>query len=313
VGAKIDLQRAGTLKGSYTSSSRENLISRVKSDFDAAAFGYAVKLNRSLRLTARFLSYETKVDDHFVDLPSFRAGDVVGGNLDFDWTRISSANRKVNQGDVNLGWKVAKGRHLKASWRHQVVDRDAMAQSQTSYLFDGVNDGAAGATLVPSEAYANKTTVDRFKLRYDARLGLKGNYNLTYVHTNVDKPYMNPTAMCEASIADVNSPHVNAGPIGRLYYFQRQRNGNGSNQPNQSQRATARGSYQVSPRTSVSGYLTWAKDKNDELNIYEYQRDMLTPGVNVWTAPSDRVMFTVGWAFNKVESNANLCPPIFDG
>lgn len=324
VGAKVDLRRGGTLKGSYTHTTRENLGGNtawnlatqnqsLKSTFDAAAFGYAVKLNRSLRLTARYLTYETKVDDYFIDLPNFRSHDAVGGNLDFDWTRISSLNRRVNQADVGLGWKIGKGRHLKIGWRHQVIERDAMAQSQTSYLFDGVNNGNAGATLVPSTAYENETTVDRLKLRYDARMGLKGNYNLTYAYTKVDKPFMNPTAMCEESLQGTNSPHVDAGPVGRLYYYQRLRHGNGTSLPTMAQKFTARGSYQLSPRTSVSGYLTWAKDKNDEMNIYEFQRDLVTPGVNLWTAPSDRMMLTMGWAFNKVESNANLCPPMFDG
>ncbi|MCP4571072.1 MAG: MtrB/PioB family outer membrane beta-barrel protein [bacterium] len=311
-GLKIDLKRAGSLKGSYTHATRENLKTQVKSKFDAYAIGYAKRLNKDMRLTARFLAYETKVDDYFVNLPNFRADVPGANNLDFDWNRISSANRKVYQGDLNLGWRVGKGRHLKVSWRRQTIDRDAMTQSQTTYQFTGLADNEIAAYM-PSEAYANETVINRLKLRYDARLGLKGKYNLAYAYTSVDKPFMNPTAMCEESLAGTPSAHVDTGPIGRLYYYQRARYGNGTNQPNQAHKVTARGSYQLSPRTSVSGYLTWAKDKNDEMNLYEFQRDMLTPGVNVWTAPSDRLLFTLGWAYNKVESNANLCPPFFDG
>jgi len=166
---------------------------------------------------------------------------------------------------------------------------------------------------------------------------------------------MNPTAMCENSLQGTDSSH---GVDGRLYYFQRQRFGNGTNQATQSHKATGRASYQISPRTSINGlaaciissvrgsatgptrppsrtrrpaglptrsrraprstgsingFLTVASDKNNEMNIYEYNRDLLTPGLNLWTAPSDNLLFTLGWTYNKVTSNANMCVPIFDG
>jgi hypothetical protein len=307
-GIKADLQSLGTLKGSYTYTNRRNFNSRVESNFNAGAVGYAVKLSPKMRLTGKFLAYETKVDDTFIDLNNFRSGDPVSGNLNFDWNRISSANRKVYQGDLNLGWKVGKGKHLKANWRYQVIDRPAMAQSQTTYLFDENNVGTREE--VTAAAFENKTTVNRIKLRFDSRLGMKGNYNLTYTFTDVDMPFMNPTAMCEESLDGVDSAH---GPDGRMYYFQRLRFGNGTNQATQAHKVTGRGSYQISPRTSVNAFVTWAQDKNDEMNIYEYNRDLLTPGLNLWTAPSDNLLFTIGWTYNKVESNANMCVPIFDG
>ncbi len=307
-GIKVDLQRAGTLKGSYTNTNRKNYHTGIHSNFDAGALGYAVRLSPKMRLTGKFLAYETKVDDAFIDLNNFRAGDPVAGNLNFDWNRISSANRKVYQGDLNLGWKVGKGKHLKANWRYQIIDRPAMAQSQTTYIFDESNPGARGE--VTSAAFENKTTVNRIKLRFDSRLGMKGNYNLTYTFTDVDMPFMNPTAMCETSLDGVDSAH---GPDGRMYYFQRQRFGNGTNQATQAHKVTGRGSYQLSARTSINAFVTWAQDKNDEMNIYEYNRDLLTPGLNLWTAPSDNLLFTIGWTYSMVESNANLCVPIFDG
>ncbi len=313
VSLKVDLDRAGTLKGSYTHTKSTNDFTNIEGKVDAFSAGYAVKLNPDWRLTARFLTYEDKVDDYFVDLPSFRAYDTTYGNLDFDWNRISAANRTVTQGDLNLNWRMAKRRHLNFSWRLQVIDRDAMAQSQTNYLFDGVNPGNDGATLVESAAYANKTTINRLKLRYNARLGMKGNYNFTYTYTNVDKPYMNPWAGCESSLQGVGSAHPDGGATGRIYYFQRQRYGNGTNMPSQAHQFALRGSYQLSPRTSISAFANYAHDKNDDLNVYEYTRDMFTPGINLWTAPSDRLLFTFGWDNMWVQSNANLCPPFFDG
>jgi hypothetical protein len=304
-GLKMDLEDNGTVKASYTYTKNRNYHKGIENKFNAGAFGYAVKLNREMRLTTKFLAYEAKVDDWFIDLPNFRF-DRPGGDLDFDWTRISSANRKVYQFDANLYWKLAKERSLKLNWRTQVIDRPAMAQNQTSYLFD---EAGAVAEKIESVGYENKTTINRLKLRYDAKMGMKGRYNLTYAMTMVDKPFMNPTAMCEESLAGANNP----GNTGRIYYYQRERYGMGTNQPNQAHKLTLRGSYQLSARSAFNAFLTYAKDKNDDLKIYEFERDMFTPGFNFWTAPTDRLLFTLGWTHNTVKSNANLCIPIFDG
>jgi hypothetical protein len=142
------------------------------------------------------------------------------------------------------------------------------------------------------------------------RFGRKGNGRLAYTLTTVDQQYMNPTAMCEEGLN--GEDHTLAGN-GSVYYFQRERYGSGTALPNQSHRVTARGSYQLSSRTSVAGYFTYATEKNDELNLYEYERKILVPGLSLWTAPSDKFLVTLGYSFNSVESNANLCPPIFDG
>jgi hypothetical protein len=139
---------------------------------------------------------------------------------------------------------------------------------------------------------------------------LKGNGRLAYTYTKIDKPFMNPTAMCEEGLHGTD--HTLAGN-GVVYYFQRQRYGNGANQPGESHRIASRASYQLTSRTSVSGYVTYASERNDELNVYEFERTVWNPGVNVWTAPTDKFMLTFGYAANRIESNAHLCPPLFDG
>lgn len=313
VKVKVDVPDVAIFKASYTNANRRSYWTGIENQFDAYALGGAKRWNRNHRSTMRLLAYETKVDDRFVGLPNFRAGDTVYGNLDFDWTRISAANRKVFQADFDHSWKLRKNRKLRGSVRYQAIDRDAMAQSQTNYLFDGENPGEEGATLVPSTPFENKTEILRLKLRYDERIGRKGNFNLGVTGKFVDQPFMNPTAMCENSVQDVYSSHVDGTVEGRLYYFQRQRYGNGTNQPSESWLLNSKGSYQISPRVSLNAFIAYTMEKNDELNVYEFERDVFMPGVNLWTAPSDKLLLTLGYTFNRIESNANLCPPIFDG
>jgi hypothetical protein len=306
-GLKARLAEANVLSASYTYTNRRNDQTGVQGQLDAWAAGWTVKPTRTTRVHARFLSYEVKVDDYRVDLPAFREGRVDGGQ-NFDWTRISSQNRNVTRGDLTLGWTLARGRYLSLGGRYEVIDRDAMNQSQTTYDFSGT-----GQDEIASNPLAWKTKRLRLKALYRQRFGRRGNLRLEYAFTNVDDPYENVTAMCEESIAGAESVHDGGSVAGRLYYFQRQRYGNGTNQPSRSHRVSARGAYQLSSRASLNAYVNYITQQNDQLNIYEFDRTVVNPGLNLWTAPDDRFFVTLGYAFHSIESNANLCPPIFDG
>lgn len=303
-GLKLQLPRDNTLRGSYHRTDRKNWESGVEGKLDAYAGSWASQLDAKTRLTARFLSYQVKVEDVFVDLPNWRNGRP-GGGQSFDWTRISAANRDVWQTDVDASRRLWKGGQVRAGWRHQVIDRHAMAISHATYV------PADGADLyVPAAPYANETTLDRFKLAFSNRYGRKGSSHLDYTYTKVDRPFMNPTAMCEEGLRG-ESHNLDGNSL--VYYFQRQRYGNGTSLPSASHRANLRGAYQLSSRTSLSGFLTAAFEENDQLNVYTYERTVLMPGVNVWTAPTEKLMLTAGYTWSVIESNANLCPPIFDG
>ena len=200
------------------------------------------------------------------------------------------------------------------NWRYQTIDRDAMAQTQTNYLFDGVDRGNA-ASLRPSVdglREQDHDQPDQAALRCPH--GHEGQLQPDlHLHRRGQALHEPDGHVRGEPRRDVNSSHPTGGADGRLYYYQRERYGNGSNPPSQSHKAAARASYQLSPRTSFNAFVTYAQDKNDEMNIYQYDRDLLTPGLNLWTAPADNFLFTLGWTYNKVKSNANLCPPIFDG
>lgn len=307
VAAKLDVTKAHSLRGSFSHTNRNNVWTGVEGKFDAWVASWMAKPGQKTRLSARLLAYKTKVDDYTYNQPGYRAGrgDPEYPGLDFDWTRISSANREVLQADLKAGYRWTKGGYLSASWRHKEIDRDAMTQTQTTYVDEG-----GELEMIASAAQPNKTTRDRFRLAASKRLGRKGNLRQTFTLTSIDQPFMNPTAMCEEGLN--GEDHLLPGQ-GKVFYFQRQRYGNGTNQPSQSFISNTRGAYQLGARSSLSGYLTYGKEKNDELNVYEFERDFLTAGMNLWAAPSDKLMLTLGYFFSSIESNANLCVPLFDG
>jgi hypothetical protein len=306
LGLKLEVNEANTVRGSYSHNRVENLDNGLNTDFDAVAAGWMARPGRNTRLTARVVTYEVKADDAFVDLAPYREGRP-GGGQDFDWTRVSAANRNVLRTDLNARHRLGVGSSLNLGWRHEVVDRDAMSQSQTSYYYD---EATGGNVLVPSTPYANETTTDRFRAVFSKRFGRTGNARLAYTYTTVSNQFANPTAMCEESLHE--DGHALAGNAS-VYYFQRERLNPGTSLPSESHKAAFRGTYRVSPRMSLNGFLNVASESNDELDHYEFERTVIAPGVNLWFAPSEKLMLTAGYAFNSVESNAVLCPPLFGG
>ncbi len=146
------------------------------------------------------LMYEVKADDAYVDLLNFRmmpngTDTRPGGGQDFDWTRISAANREVLQTDLAFRYKLGKGSNLNLDWRHKVVDRSAMNQTQTSYYYTD-----AGDVMVPSEAVAYETTTDRFRASWMKRFSRRGNARVQYSYTTVDQPFMNMYGICEEGL-----------------------------------------------------------------------------------------------------------------
>jgi hypothetical protein len=303
-GLKADINDKNQVKGSYSHARVDNIGNQLSSDFDAYAAGWIARPNKKTRITARALIYEVKADDAYIDLLPYR-DERPGGGQDFDWTRISAANREVLQADLAFRYRLAKGTNLGLTWRHKTVDRPAMNQTQTTYAnVDGLD------VLTPSTAIANETTTDRLRMNLSKRFGRKGNAKLTYTFTQVDQQFMNSYGICEEAM---NGTNYNLADNGVTYYFQRERVGNATSLPTKSHRVAMRGSWRFSPKVSLNAYVNVADEKNDEMNSYEFSRTMFSPGANLWIAPSDKMMLTMGYSFNSVESNAKICPPLFGG
>ena len=124
---------------------------------------------------------------------------------------------------------------------------------------------------------------------------------------------MNVRGICESK-ADTTRIINDLGEINSfVYYFQRERIGTGGNLPSQAMRAKATGSYSVSPKVQLNGYVNIASEKNDDLNLYEWERTLLSPGAAITVLPRATCALSGGIAYSMIESNANLCVPVMDG
>nr|MBC8422984.1 hypothetical protein [bacterium] len=120
LGLNVDVNKRNVLRGTYSHSRTENIGNGLATDFDAFAAGWMARPGRNTRLTARVLTYEVKDDDALVDLLPYRDGRP-GGSPDFDWTRVSAANRDDLQTALALPHKLGGRSSVGIDSRHKVV------------------------------------------------------------------------------------------------------------------------------------------------------------------------------------------------
>ena len=71
--------------------------------------------------------------------------------------------------------------------------------------------------------------------------------------------------------------------------------------------------YNVDSKLSLNGYFHFASEKNDDLNLHDWERTALTPGATALFIPAPQLALSGGFSFSKVESNAKTCIPVMDG
>jgi len=80
--------------------------------------------------------------------------------------------------------------------------------------------------------------------------------------------------------------------------------GTGGNLPTSAVRANAHLTYGFSPKLSATGYVNVTSEKNDDLNLYDFERDVLTPGISLLAMPDEMFVLTGGASYSRVKSNA---------
>ena len=66
-------------------------------------------------------------------------------------------------------------------------------------------------------------------------------------------------------------------------------------------------------RVSGSLYVNFADEKNDDLNLYDFERTVLSSGLSAYVTPGNWGILTGGVAYSRIESNAKFCATVMDG
>ena len=287
---RVDLPASNTVIASFSYGTIENQRTALQMTTLASAASWHKPVNEKLRFTAGAAYRDIDNDDYFVDLPSWRAGGA-GGDIDFDYTRMSAYNRTELTAKASAIYKVRKGCSAGLHYRFRSLDRE-------------------NVVVDPADPDGTKAIQNRIKAAVNSRAIKNLKVRATVEYEMTDLPFANVGGLCEPALGDTISP---IGDAPSIYYFQRPRTGNGSNRPSGAIRGNLNVSYRFSPRFSFTGYFGLADEENTELVSYEWEKTALTPGAMAYFIPTDKVTLSGGVSYSKIESNAKICVPVMDG
>ncbi len=282
-----DLNDSNSIVGRFSISNLKNEMENLQMDTDYGAFKWMYRTKNNLSLTATVSRESIDNDSVRIDLPNWREGRQ-GGGQDFDWTRQSAYNRDVLIGKLEAFYRLSKTQSLGFTYRYRSIDRDYLEIEQ------GTSE--------------TETLQNLFKATWNTRTdNTRGRFSVAYEMT--DTPFANKYAMCEEE-SQYTQP-LPGNPF--VYYFQRERIGEGSNQPTDSLRLNADFSLLKGANFSLNFQGSYHDDKNDELNTYEWTRDMLNLGVNLFFTASNTTAVSLGYNYLDTTSSAMFCVPVMDG
>ncbi|MCA9755681.1 MAG: hypothetical protein KDA27_07765 [Candidatus Eisenbacteria bacterium] len=292
VRASVDLPKSQSARGAFSYSKTTNLDANLELTANAAALGWAAPLNEKVRVTASFSRRQLENDPVDIDLKNWREGRA-GGGQDFDYTRESVYDRVEMTGTAKLRYALRPGHSLGLEYRFRSIDRDNLE-------------------LDPDDPTKTQTVHNRIRGTWNGRLsaGMRSRASVEYEMTSL--PFVNVDGICEEGIGETIDP-MEGQPNDWIYYFQRERYGTGANAPTKSFRLRANLSRTLGPKASGSVYVNAASEKNDDLNLFDFERTTYTAGFSAYAMPNEKMVFAGGGSIGKTSSSAVFCATVMDG
>ncbi len=282
-----DLTSSNAIMGRFSVTNVENESEGLEMDTTYGAFKWMYRPEGKFYMTALVSRESIDNDSVYIDLPTWREGRT-GGGQDFDWTRESAFNRDVTIANMRARYNLSKSQYLSFDYRYRSIDREYLE--------------------IDHDTTETETAQHRVTAAWSYR-SQKSRSNVSLVYEISDQPFANREAMCEKSLYDTPALPDNSF----VYYFQRERQGEGSNLPSDSLKLNANFSMFKTSKFSVNFQGTYQDEKNDELNSYEWERDQMTLGFNIFVTASTKAAFAAGYNYLDISSNASFCVPVMDG
>ena len=291
VRATVDLPKGQTVRGTASYSRTTNQNTDLQLTGNTESLAWFAPLARKVRATASITRRSLQNDPYFVDIPAWREGRP-GGGQDFDFDRLSAYDRTEYVGTASVTYLAMPGQRVRLDHRVQVTDRDHVV-------------------LDPDDPSATQTVRNRIRASWNGRLcrGFRSRASVEYEITHL--PFVSVNGLCEKAISEADS--LPGQPNHWFYYFQRSRYGTGATLPTKALRAKAHLSHRLGTKASATVYLNFASEKNDDLNLYEFDRTVVNTGLSAYVIPSQRLVVSGGVSYSKIESNADFCVPVMDG
>ncbi|GJM44316.1 MAG: cytochrome c [Gemmatimonadota bacterium] len=289
--ASADLPHNQSVRGSMAFASMENQVTGLELKSNSSSLGWYAPITKRARVSVNVTRRSIENDPTDIDLPLYRDGRA-GGGQDFDWTRLSAYNREEWIGQARAAYALRPGQNLRMDWRMHTTDRDHVELDP---------DGSD-----------TRTTKNRLRAAWSGRIRGSTRSRVEVEYEKTSLPFVNVGGLCEEEIGGTVES-IPGQPNDWIYYFQRERYGTGGNLPTQAVRARAQLNGSVGSRFFGSGYVSVASEKNDDLNAYDFERSVLSPGVSFVLVPSQHAALNGGMAYSRIESNAKICATVMDG
>jgi hypothetical protein len=293
VKARADLPKGQSLSGSFSYSRIENELEKIEMKTHAGGGSWYAPLTKKVRVAASAMARKIKNDEVPIDLPLWREGRS-GGGQDFDWTRMSAYDRREVLAGATANYKVRPGHNVRVQYRFRSTDRD-------------------NVYLDPDDVDETTTMQNKVKASWSGRLAGKARARASVEYEMTDHPFVALGGLCEHALSDTVKPYGDGQPNDFVYYWQRSRFGTGGNLPTGALRARANLNFSPTPKLALTGYVNIADEMNDEMNVYEWERTAISPGLSAYLMPNEKAMLSGGVAYSKIESNAKLCATVMDG
>ncbi len=302
------------LIGSLSHSTTTDRYSNLDLDMTSGSGRWSWHPGGKWSLDSTLSYYTIDNDEIFVDLDWWRDGMPGGGSLydfnNFDFTRHSSYDRDVTQAKFKFRYKFNSKQRIGLSYEFKNIDRDLTCSSSCHESNMGTFMTASDIERHKYGGYDGDTKSHLFKFRWDGRFNEnKVKASATASYKIVDDPFTNVSGIMEVSLC--NEPLLPGQGV--IYYFQRQRYGDATNQANEEWNLKGNMSVKTGDMGSVSFNGSYTDSSNDDLNTYKWDGNSYALGVHYFTAFNESSIFSAGYDYGKMESNALLTVPVMDG
>ncbi len=300
------------LIGNLSHSSTKNRYTNLDMDMTSGSGRWSWRPGGKWSLDTTLSHYVIDNDDIFVDLEWWRDGMAGGGSLydfnDFDFTRQSTYDRDVSEAKFKFRYKINPQHRMAFSYDFKNVSRDLTCSNSchgSNYYKDSddVERHEFGG-------YDGDTKSHLLKFRWDGKFNqnrIKASTTVSY--KMVDDPFTNASGIMEKSLC--SEPLLPGQTV--IFYFQRERYGDATNLPSEEWKLSGNMSVKAGKNGSFAFNANYTDSSNDEMNTYKWEGNSWAIGAHYFMAFSESSIFSVGYDHGKMESNALLSIPVFDG
>ncbi len=302
-------------------------------DYDRVAFRLTSSPIKNLTISMRYTYEEIDSDTVAIEYDNTRfyddhvAPDLMADPALYDlegydehhddpsFHRESSLDRDIDTYGIDLKYRLFSRTNLLLGYEREEIDRE---------------DEALG-----------ETETDTFKIGINSRYFKNLSLRLNYQYQDIDEPFAHQgAALADADamnawLADVQdngvgpcAPGSSTGdslasiPLpwlsdaGEYFVMYNSRQATLTAEPEDTHELSFNANWVISPKLSVNAHFKYLLEEV-EMDIpgfsNSYDKEMFAPGVDLWFAPTDRLVLTLAYEFQKMEDETFLSIPAYGG